>query len=74
MSTTDRATTPTPKDDDNQFDLTLRPIRFDDFTGQSKLIENLKIFITAAKRRGDALERARDAERTPNFGDGQTSL
>ena len=34
----------------------LRPKMLDDFTGQKQLVENLKIFIEAAKLRGDALD------------------
>jgi Holliday junction DNA helicase RuvB len=34
----------------------LRPQGFDDFRGQPKLVENLQIFIEAAKQRGDALD------------------
>jgi len=34
----------------------LRPQHFSDFTGQSQMVENLKIFIEAAKRRGEALD------------------
>ncbi len=31
----------------------LRPQAFDDFTGQEKVMENLKIFVEAAKLRGE---------------------
>lgn len=34
----------------------LRPIEFQDFTGQEKIIENLKVFVQAAKQRGEALD------------------
>jgi Holliday junction DNA helicase RuvB len=34
----------------------LRPSMFAEFSGQLKIIENLKIFIEAAKQRGDALD------------------
>ncbi|MDX5428339.1 MAG: Holliday junction branch migration DNA helicase RuvB [Bacteroidota bacterium] len=34
----------------------LRPASFDDFAGQEKVLENLKIFVTAAKGRGEALD------------------
>ena len=34
----------------------LRPKALDDFSGQSKIVENLKIFIGAAKLRGEALD------------------
>lgn len=34
----------------------LRPLSFDDFTGQEQAIENLKIFVEAANLRGEALD------------------
>lgn len=41
---------------DDAADATLRPSSFDEFTGQTKIVENLKIFIAAAVRRGEALD------------------
>ena len=40
------------KDLDNQ----LRPLSFDDFRGQNQTVENLTIFVKAAKMRGEALD------------------
>lgn len=37
-------------------DIVLRPQRFEEFSGQPKLIENLQIFVQAAKLRGEALD------------------
>lgn len=34
----------------------LRPLSFDDFTGQHKIIENIKIFVLAARQRGEPLD------------------
>jgi holliday junction DNA helicase RuvB len=34
----------------------LRPLSFDDFTGQNSVVENLRIFVKAAKMRGEALD------------------
>ncbi|MGB5387502.1 MAG: Holliday junction branch migration DNA helicase RuvB [Eudoraea sp.] len=34
----------------------LRPITFDDFTGQEQVLENLKIFVQAANQRDEALD------------------
>jgi len=34
----------------------LRPVKFEDFTGQTKITDNLKVFISAAKKRGEALD------------------
>ncbi|MGA3026282.1 MAG: Holliday junction branch migration DNA helicase RuvB [Bryobacteraceae bacterium] len=44
------------QEDERQFEVTLRPTRLADFTGQPKLKENLSIAIEAAKRRGDAMD------------------
>lgn len=41
---------------DKELENQLRPLSFDDFTGQSKVVENLKIFVQAAKMRGEALD------------------
>jgi holliday junction DNA helicase RuvB len=43
-------------DSDQEIDKQLRPLEFDDFSGQSKIVENLKIFVKAAKMRGEALD------------------
>ena len=42
--------------DEDTAELALRPQRLDDFVGQKQLRENLKIFIAAAKGRGEALD------------------
>lgn len=41
---------------DPALDLSLRPSRFDDFTGQPKVRERLELFVDAAKHRGDVLD------------------
>ena len=41
---------------DKDIDKALRPLSFDDFTGQEKILENLKVFVAAARQRGDALD------------------
>src|SRR6202163_1310281 len=43
-------------DDEQQFEVGLRPRRLADFTGQSRLNENLQIAIDAARKRGDAMD------------------
>jgi holliday junction DNA helicase RuvB len=45
-----------PQADDAQFEAGLRPRRLADFTGQTKLKENLEIAIKAAKMRGEAMD------------------
>lgn len=39
-----------------QLEERLRPVRFEDFTGQQKIVENLRVFIVAARARGEALD------------------
>lgn len=41
---------------DKELEKALRPLSFDDFTGQEKVVENLRVFVEAARRRGDALD------------------
>lgn len=41
---------------EKEFENTIRPTEIDDFSGQPQLIENLVIFIKAAKMRGEALD------------------
>jgi Holliday junction DNA helicase RuvB len=41
---------------ENDIDKALRPLSFDDFTGQEQVIENLKIFVEAANQREDSLD------------------
>jgi len=42
--------------EEKQIERALRPKLLDDFSGQPKLVENLKVFIQAAKLRGEALD------------------
>jgi Holliday junction DNA helicase RuvB len=42
--------------DDVQFDRTLRPKTFEDYVGQTKHKENLRVFVEAARRRGEPLD------------------
>jgi Holliday junction DNA helicase RuvB len=52
----ERITAPTVMQGEAEFDVTLRPTQFDEFIGQGKVVENLKVFIEAAKQRGEALD------------------
>jgi Holliday junction DNA helicase RuvB len=47
---------PEQNDDDVQLDRSLRPLRFEDFVGQERIKENLRVFIEAAKGRREALD------------------
>ncbi len=51
-----RVIEPEQNDDDVQLDRSLRPLRFDDFVGQDRIKENLRVFIDAARGRGEALD------------------
>ena len=42
--------------DEIEVEKKLRPLTFDDFTGQEQVLENLKIFVEAANLRGEALD------------------
>ncbi len=39
-----------------EFDNKLRPISFEDFSGQNGILRNLKVFVTAANQRSEALD------------------
>ena len=41
---------------EKEFEKALRPLRFSDFSGQKKLVENLQVFVEAAKYRGEPLD------------------
>jgi Holliday junction DNA helicase RuvB len=51
-STTD----PAVNTEDKAFEQTLRPAEFDQFIGQKRITDNLKVFIGAAKKRGESLD------------------
>jgi Holliday junction DNA helicase RuvB len=41
---------------EKEFEKALRPLSFEDFTGQHKVVENVKIFVQAAKQRAEPLD------------------
>lgn len=41
---------------DKEFEKQLRPLSFKDFKGQKQVLENLIVFVTAAKQRGESLD------------------
>ena len=41
---------------DKEFEKALRPLSFEDFTGQAKIVENLRVFVLAAKNRNEPLD------------------
>jgi Holliday junction DNA helicase RuvB len=51
-----RWTDPERTELDRELEAGLRPRRFDDFIGQQKLKENLRVFVAAARQRGEPLD------------------
>src|SRR5690554_8229368 len=51
-----RFVTPESREEDFEFDLTLRPRSLKEYTGQTRVKENLKIFFQAACDRREALD------------------
>ncbi len=41
---------------DTEFEKKLRPLSFGDFNGQNRIVENLRVFVTAANQREEALD------------------
>ncbi len=58
MEKNNRLVNPDSHAEDQETDQTLRPQLMDEYVGQQKIKENLKIFIQAAKERGEALDHA----------------
>lgn len=56
MKEEDRLVSPSGADDDQAFDLNLRPSTLDTFIGQDNIRDNLRIFIRAAQQRKEALD------------------
>ena len=51
-----RAEQTKPTSSERDFENALRPLQFDDFSGQRKMVDNLRIFVEAAKYRGEPLD------------------
>lgn len=51
-----RGSQTTPSGSDRDIEKALRPLNFDDFSGQEKIVANLRIFVQAARMRGEALD------------------
>ncbi|MEX1254048.1 MAG: Holliday junction branch migration DNA helicase RuvB [Dehalococcoidia bacterium] len=54
--TSDRILAGAPRDEDEPFETSLRPRRLEDYVGQDKVKENLRIGIAAAQQRGEPLD------------------
>jgi len=44
------------REEDQEIERQLRPVEFADFSGQDKVVENLRVFVQAALMRGEALD------------------
>ena len=51
-----RAEQHSPAPSEREFENALRPLQFDDFSGQQKVVDNLRVFVEAAKYRGEPLD------------------
>ena len=52
----DRLVSSVASPDDDRFDRLFRPESFDDYVGQKKHVDNLRVFTEAARRRGEPLD------------------
>ena len=41
---------------EKDFEIALRPLEFGDFSGQTKVVDNLRVFVEAARLRGEPLD------------------
>ncbi len=51
-----RPISPNVREDDATYDGSLRPRTFDDYVGQEDLVANLRVFVRAARQRGEAMD------------------
>lgn len=58
MDRKSNSTNPSANDEDKVVEQSLRPRYLSEFNGQPKITDNLNVFITAAKKRGEALDHA----------------
>ncbi len=56
MADTPRLVTGAPDPDELQLEQSLRPHKLDDYVGQRRIVDNLRVFVQAAKARGEALD------------------
>ncbi len=45
-----------PQQSEKEFEIALRPLAFGDFSGQDKVVDNLRVFVEAARLRGEPLD------------------
>ncbi len=56
MEINERMISPDSNDEERRFDGNLRPSTLEEYVGQTKIKENLSVYIQAAKQRGDVLD------------------
>ncbi len=56
VADTPRLVTGAPDPDELQLEQSLRPHKLDDYVGQRRIVDNLRVFVQAAKARGEALD------------------
>jgi len=56
VTDTPRLVTGAPDPDELQLEQSLRPRQLDDYVGQRKIVDNLRVFVQAARERGEALD------------------
>ncbi|MFQ5745417.1 MAG: AAA family ATPase, partial [Acidobacteriota bacterium] len=52
----ERLVSPKPLGDESRYEITLRPRSLDEYVGQKRVVDNLRVFITAARQRGEPLD------------------
>ena len=61
-------------DTDREIDKALRPKGFEEFTGQKQTVDNLNVFVSAARQRNDAkADPPRDSGQQPIYSPAGTS-
>ncbi|MHB1686087.1 MAG: Holliday junction branch migration DNA helicase RuvB [Ignavibacteriaceae bacterium] len=50
------STNPETNEEEKQYEQSLRPLKLSEFVGQTKITDNLNVFVSAAKKRGEALD------------------
>lgn len=51
-----KSTNPIASEEEKNFEQSLRPLSLEDFSGQKKITDNLNVFISAARKRDEALD------------------
>ncbi len=52
----ERLVSPSPVSEESRFEVTLRPRTLEEYVGQRKVVDNLRVFMEAARKRGEPLD------------------